>query len=184
MLAVVQSTVWRSTHGQRKSRWQMSNPRTRDEILNDATLTIWQRAQEIHAMKQQQNSQPSPPPKPTTRQKEQFKAIKIKLLENQCELTAIEKRETELRKRLPDAQQKFAELEREVDPDASREKILEFVIDSTRLQSLKNSIQSVPTRRAKIVSEINSALDSLAQHYVELFPVSNGVNWQVGNHYF
>lgn len=86
------------------------------------------------------------------------------------ELAALDRRATIFRERLPDAQRKLDALESAVNPDASRDELLDFAVETIRLQLLKGFLANYSDHRRAAENAIGATLTDLSRLFGEIQP--------------
>ena len=144
----------------------------RAEILSDPSLTsAHARSLRLEEIRRAESAAPTMAPSPLAPgHAPRLRDMRDALVFRRDALAAMDRRATIFRERLPDAQRKLDALESAVNPDASRDELLDFAVETIRLQLLKGFLANYSDHRRAAEKEVGAALTDLSRLFGEIQP--------------
>ncbi len=135
--------------------------KTREQILDDPTLTAYQRGKLMAEISQAEASAPPVTPSPTAEQVNQLRQLRAEILRRGNDLATFDKSEQNYAELLPKARETLAALESTTGPDASRDALLIIAAEQVRVQRLVNFLGCAGERRRGIEGLVLNSLQTL-----------------------
>ena len=144
----------------------------RAEILAaDASLTsAHARSLRLEEISRAESALPPMAPPLETGHVQRLRDMRGVLVKRRDDLAALDRRATIFRERLPSASAKLDTLESSVNPDASRDELLDFAVETIRLQLLKGFLSNYSDHRRAAEKEVGAALTDLSRLFGEIQP--------------
>ena len=144
----------------------------RAEILAaDASLTsAHARSLRLEEISRAESAAPTMTPPLAPGASHRLRDMRGVLVKRRDDLAALDRRATIFRERLPSASAKLDTLESSVNPDASRDELLDFAVETIRLDLLKSILGNYPEKRRAAEKEVGAALTDLSRLFGEIQP--------------
>ena len=143
----------------------------RAEILSDSSLTsAHARSLRLEEISRAESATPANPPPLAPGHAHRLRDMRDILIQRRDALSALDRRATIFRERLPNASAKVDALEAAVNPDAGRDEILDYAAEKLRVDLLKSFLANYPESRRAAEKEVGAALTDLSRLFGEIQP--------------